>query len=197
MAFTNKLRRCIVGLLLAAPALPAQAQANPPKAPFFLTLHLAGGTGLVALGGGVRVAHERLEPEALVGYLPRRLSGTKALAIFTLKTTYLPWTPQFGDSRWQAAPLTLGAQINYTTGQQFFLTAASSGRYQPGYYWWSSAVRAGLLVGTRLGYQPPGGWRTAVYSEFSTNDLHLVSALTNRTLRLPEIITLGGGVKVR
>ncbi|OWP64290.1 hypothetical protein CDA63_04425 [Hymenobacter amundsenii] len=186
-----------MGLLLAAPALPARAQAHPPKAPFFLTLHLAGGTGLVALGGGVRVAHERLEPEVLVGYLPRRLSGTKGLAIFTLKTTYLPWTPRFGDSRWHAAPLTLGARLTYTTGQQFFLTAASSGRYQPGYYWWSSAVRAGLLLGTRLGYQPSGGLRTALYSELSTNDLHLVSALTNRSLRLPEILTLGGGAKVR
>ncbi len=197
MASTNKLSWSLWSLLLVAPALPAQAQANPPKAPFFLTLHLAGGTGLVALGGGVRVARERLEPEVLVGYLPRRLSGTKALAIFTLKTTYLPWTPQLGDPRWQAAPLTLGARVTYTTGQQFFLTAASSGRYRPGYYWWSSAVRAGLLVGTRLSYQPPGSWRTALYSELSTNDLHLVSAFTNRTLALPEILTLGGGVKVR
>ena len=181
-------------LLLLRPAL-GRAQ-HRPAAPFFLTLHLAGGTGLVAVGGGVRVARERLEPEVLVGYLPRRLSGTKALAIFTLKATYLPWKTELGHSRWQAQPLTLGARVSYTTGQQFFLTGAGSGRYRPGYYWWSSAVRLGLLAGSRLSYRPAGGPRTSLYSELSTNDLHLVSALTNHTLRLPEILTLGGGVKV-
>ena len=195
MGSTDKLlTTSLVAALLLQPGA-GRAQ-HRPAAPFFLTLHLAGGTGLVALGGGIRCAQQRLEPEVLVGYVPRHLSGTKALAIFTLKATYLPWKTDLGRSRWQANPVTLGALINYTTGRQFFLTGASSGRYRPGYYWWSSAVRLGLLAGTRLNYQPTHGPRTALYAELSTNDLHLVSAFTNRSLRLPEILTLGGGVKV-
>ena len=162
----------------------------PAAGPFFLTLHLAGGTGLVALGGGYRLAHQRLEPELLLGYVPRRLSGGKPLAIITLKTTWLPWSPRLGPGGWQATPVTLGAMVNYTTGQQFFLTNNSAGRYRPGYYWWSSAVRLGLLAGTRLQYR-----HTAAYAELSTNDLHLVSRLTNRSLRLVDILTLGGGMK--
>ncbi|WP_155833097.1 hypothetical protein [Hymenobacter swuensis] len=175
-------------------SIPARAQ-QAAAGPYFLTLHVAGGTGLVALGGGYRLAHERLEPELLVGYVPRRLSGSKPLAIVTLKTTWLPWKAGLGDARWQAQPFTLGAMVNYTTGKQFFLTNNTAGRYRPGYYWWSSAVRLGLLAGTRLNYGRTGSTRTAAYAELSANDLHLISALTNRTLRLPDILTLGGGLK--
>ncbi|WP_170170254.1 hypothetical protein [Hymenobacter perfusus] len=186
----------MVAGMLAVVLLPtASARAQHAAGPYFLTLHVAGGTGLVALGGGYRLAHERLEPELLVGYVPRRLSGGKALAIFTLKTTWLPWKVGLGAARWQTQPVTLGAMVNYTTGQQFFLTNNTAGRYRPGYYWWSSAVRLGLLAGTRLSYGRPGSARTAAYAELSTNDLHLVSALTNHSLRLPDILTLGGGLK--
>ncbi|WP_221766223.1 hypothetical protein [Hymenobacter metallilatus] len=183
-------------LVVGAHAQPARAQtATQAAGPFFLTLHLAGGTGVVALGGGYRLAQQRLEPELLLGYVPRRISGSKPLAIITLKATYLPWTPELGRSSWQASPVTLGAMVNYTTGQQFFLTNNSAGNYRPGYYWWSSAVRLGLLAGTRLSYAGPCRQPTAAYAELSTNDLHLVSALTNHSLRLVDILTLGGGFK--
>ncbi|SNC76825.1 hypothetical protein SAMN06265337_3581 [Hymenobacter gelipurpurascens] len=182
--------------------LPARVAAQtapvPAAGPFFLTLHVAGGIGLVALGGGYRLAHQRLEPELLVGYLPRRLAG-RPTAIITLKTTYLPFSPRLGHSRWELSPVAVGGMVNYTTGRQYFLTNNTAGRYRPGYYWWSSAVRVGALAGmrlTRVGhsaaeYAP----RTSLYSEFSTNDLHLVSALTNRSLKLTDILTLGAGVK--
>lgn len=193
MARVANLRALVALAVVLLPSPPVRAQ--HPAGRYFLTLHVAGGTGLVALGGGYRLARERLEPELLVGYVPRRLSGSKPLAIFTLKTTWLPWQAGLGDARWQAQPVTLGAMVNYTTGQQFFLTNNTAGRYRPGYYWWSSAVRLGLLAGTRLSYGRAGSTRTAAYAELSTNDLHLVSALTNRSLRLPDILTLGGGLK--
>lgn len=185
-----------VACTLVPAGLRAQSSAGA-AGPFFLSLHVAGGTGVVALGGGYRLAHERLEPELLVGYLPRRLSGGPALAIFTLKATYLPWT--LGRGRWQGSPVTLGALVNYTTGRQFFLTNNTAGRYRPGYYWWSSAVRVGTLVGARVTYVAPRAGepprRTSLYSELSTTDLHVVSALTNRSVRLPDILTLGAGLK--
>jgi hypothetical protein len=88
---------------------------------------------------------------------------------------------------------------NYTTGRQYFLTNKTAGRYQPGYYWWSSAVRVGALAGvrlTRVGHLAEGyASRTSLYTEFSTNDLYLVSALSNRSLKLTDILTLGAGLK--
>lgn len=180
-----------------APAV-AQKAPTPSVGPFFLTLHVAGGTGLVALGGGYRLAHQRLEPELLVGYLPRRLAG-RPTAIITLKTTYLPFSPRLGHSRWELSPAAFGGMINYTTGRQYFLTNNTAGRYRPGYYWWSSAVRIGAFIAPRLTVVGHSGGnyasRTSLYSELSTNDLHLVSALTNHALKLSDILTLGVGVK--
>ncbi|TGE09386.1 hypothetical protein [Hymenobacter fodinae] len=194
-------RRLLLGLLASIwVALPVQAQtdAQPSAGPFFLTLHFAGGTGLVALGGGYRVAHQRLEPEVLVGYLPAKLAG-RAAAVITLKTTYIPFSPRLGQSRWEVSPVAAGGWLSYTTGQQYFLTNNSAGRYRSGYYWWSSAVRVGAFVGPRLTHlghpSTPRPSRQTLYAELGTNDLYLVSALTNRSLKLPDILTLGGGLK--
>ncbi|TGD77911.1 hypothetical protein [Hymenobacter wooponensis] len=197
----GQMRRVLLGLLAyGSVILPMQAQTDaPPQAgPFFLTLHFAGGTGLVALGGGYRVAHQRLEPEVLVGYLPRRLAGHRA-AIITLKTSYIPFSPRLGHSRWEVSPVAVGGFINYTTGSQYFLTNNSAGRYRPGYYWWSAAVRMGAFAGPRLTHLGHLSGRyvpkQTLYAELGTNELYLVSALTNRSLKLKEILTLGGGVK--
>lgn len=191
----------LVGLLLALHG-PAAAQTSdlPRSGPFFLSLHFAGGVGLVAVGAGYRFNHQRVEPEVLVGYLPRRLAG-RAAAIITLKTTYIPFSPRLGQSQWQVSPLAVGGLLSYTTGRQYFLTNNTSGRYRPGYYWWSSAVRVGALAGVRLTHSGRSGApgtvpaRSTAYSELSTNDLHLVSALTNHSLKLTDILTFGAGLK--
>ncbi|QDA60119.1 hypothetical protein [Hymenobacter jejuensis] len=180
----------------------AQAEADVRRSgPFFLTVQLAGGQGVVAVGGGYWLADRRLEPEVLVGYVPRSIGGSR-MAVFTFKTTYTPFEPKLGGrGDWRLNPVSVGGFLNYTTGKQFFLTNDSAGRYPKGYYWWSSAVRLGAFAGLRLTHHSTEpnlhGWprRTSFYSELSTNDLHLVSALTNKTLRIPEILTLGLGVK--
>ncbi|MBC6611011.1 hypothetical protein H8B15_08755 [Hymenobacter sp. BT507] len=193
----------LAGLLLPAvavaqPSLPDRHLNQP--GPFFLTVQFAGGIGVVAVGGGYWLANRRVEPELLVGRVPRSLGG-RGMTMFTLRTTYTPFAPQLGRGNWHMSPLSVGAQATYTTGKQFFLTNRSAGRYPKGYYWWSPKVRLGAFAGLRLTYQPdydPRGWRpgrTTLYANLSTNDLHLVSHLTNRSLRLPEILTLGLGAK--
>ncbi|QJX46732.1 hypothetical protein HMJ29_07180 [Hymenobacter taeanensis] len=197
----GQMRRLLLGLLAYGWALQpvvAQQDAQPSAGPFFVALHFAGGTGLVAVGGGYRLAHQRLEPEVLVGYLPAKVAG-RAAAVLTLKASYIPFSPRLGHSSWEVSPVAAGGWLSYTTGQQYFLTNNSAGRYRPGYYWWSSAVRVGAFVGprlTRVGH--PGTRHTprqTLYAELGTNDLYLVSALTNHTLRLTDILTLGAGVK--
>ena len=180
----------------------AHAQQDPTPSfhgPFFLTVQVGGGQGLVAVGGGCWLAHQKLEPEVLVGYVPSSVGG-RAMAIFTLKTTYTPYSPKLGNG-WQVSPISVGGFVNYTTGEQFFLTNQSASRYPKGYYWWSPAVRMGALVGARLTREALAvdlnEWprRTTLYGELSTNDLHLVSKVTNKSLSLGEILTLGLGLK--
>ena len=191
--------------LLARPALaqqplPLELPLNNRPGPFFFTIQFAGGIGVAAVGVGYWAARQRLEPELLVGRVPRSLGG-RGMTIFTLRTTYTPYAPQLGRSNWYASPLSFGGQMTYTTGEQFFLTDDTAGHYPEGYYWWSPKVRFGAFAGLRLTYQPTYNPttlrpdRTTFYGNLSTNDLHLVSRLTNKTLRLPEILTLGVGAK--
>ncbi|WP_324674089.1 hypothetical protein [Hymenobacter sp. GOD-10R] len=190
----------VILLLLLGPVAYAQNDPTPNRhGPFFLTVQIGGGQGLVAVGGGCWLANQKLEPEVLIGYVPPSIGGC-AMAIFTFKTTYTPYSPSLQNG-WQVSPVSVGGFINYTTGDQFFLTNKSAGRYPKGYYWWSPAVRVGALVGARITHEASASdlnvfpRRTTFYGELSTNDLHLVSKLTNKSLGLGEILTLGLGLK--
>jgi hypothetical protein len=185
-----------------AGSLACQAQPDPlasGKAPFFLSLHVGGGLGLVALGGGVQLARQRLEPEVLVGYVPSRFSG-KPLTIFTLKATYLP-VRSTGGEQWQASG-GVGGYVSYTRGATI-RDSKDPSNYTPGYYWFSTKVRTGLFVTPRLTYasrttaQRPHPARIAAYAELGTNDLYLLSRLPNKGgISNTDILTLGFGSKM-
>lgn len=167
--------------------------------PVFVSVQIGGGAGMVAVGGGVRIAHQRLEPEVLVGRVPKRYSSSP-LTIFTFKTTYVPIRGRLG-SRWQASG-GVGGFVNYTHGATL-LNSKEPGKYPDGYYWFSTRVRTGLYLSPRLTYasqltarhpRPPS---LTTYAELGTNDLYFISRVTNKnspTLR--NILTLGVGSKV-
>ncbi|MBO0361171.1 hypothetical protein J0X19_24650 [Hymenobacter sp. BT186] len=185
-----------------AGSLVCQAQSDPfssGKAPFFLSLHVGGGLGLVAVGGGVQLAQQRLEPEVLVGYVPRRFSS-KPLTIFTFKATYLPVRATLGD-HWRVSG-GVGGYVSYTHGATI-RDSKDPSNYTPGYYFFSTKVRTGLFVTPRLTYagiatvQRPNPARVAAYAELGTNDLYLLSRLPNKGgISVSDILTLGFGSKV-
>ena len=185
--------------LVVAHAAHAQRDVPPAgKAPFFLTLQMGGGAGLVAIGGGVQLVHQKLEPELLLGRVPGRLSG-QPLTIFTFKTTYLPVRPTFGQ-HWRASA-GVGGYINYTAGATM-RDSRDTKVYQRGYYWFSTKVRTGLFVAPRLTYAGnptlvhPSPPRVSGYAEFGTNDLYLLSRLPNKGApSFTELLTLGFGSK--
>lgn len=182
-------------------SLACQAQPDPfssGKAPFFLSLHVGGGLGLLALGGGVQLARQRLEPEVLVGYVPRRFSS-QPLTVFTFKTTYLPVRATFGE-QWRVSG-GVGGYVSYTHGATM-RDSKDASNYTPGYYWFSTKVRTGLFVTPRLTYaraatvQRPHPARVAAYAELGTNDLYLLSRLPNKGgISTTDILTLGFGSK--
>ncbi|SHI39009.1 hypothetical protein SAMN02745146_0736 [Hymenobacter daecheongensis DSM 21074] len=178
--------------LAAGPAI-AQPSGQGP----FLTVQVGGGLGLVAVGGGWWGGRQRLEPELLVGYVPRAL-GSRPLFIFTAKATYVAPRPrlELGERAW-VQPLAVGGFVNYTAGRAFFVRSVRTGRYPQGYYWWSSAVRLGACASLRVVRvrEPGQGFRQVLYSEWSTNDLYAISRASNCRLRLTEIVVWGAGAK--
>lgn len=182
----------------------AHAQQERPQdasrqAPFFLSLHVGSGSGMLAVGAGVRLFDEHVEPELLVGYVPRRFSG-QPLTIFTFKTTYLPTNPALFGSSWHASP-GVGAQVSYTTGPAL-QDSRDPARYPHDYYWFRTKVRTGLFLAPRLTYmglrttQHPHRAGLAAYAELGTNDLYLMSYFGNqRSLSPSRLLTLGFGSK--
>ncbi|QNE42208.1 hypothetical protein F1C16_21515 (plasmid) [Hymenobacter sp. NBH84] len=179
----------------------SQAQQTPfqaRKAPFFLTVQIGGGAGTVAIGGGVQLVRQRVEPELLVGYVPSRFSG-QPLTIFTFKTTYLPVNYAFGK-HWRTS-IGVGAYLTYTTGATI-RDSKDPTTYQRGYYWFSTKIRTGLFLTPRLANydirQTSGFPPLAAYAELGTNDLYLLSRLPNKGApSFTELLTLGFGSKAR
>ncbi|SHK18530.1 hypothetical protein [Hymenobacter psychrotolerans] len=191
----------LLGLLLLRAGGAAAQDATPVQephrrtVPFFLTLQIGGGAGMVALGGGVRLAGQHMEPEVLLGYVPRRFSS-QPLAVFTFKTTYLPINAGLGR-HWNVSPA-VGGYISYTHGNTM-LDSKEPGKYPGDYYWFSSKVRTGAYFAPRVSYSGvrAGAPRVAAYAELGTNDLYFWSRATNKkALSWSEILTLGFGSKV-
>lgn len=186
--------------LKAAPsvAFPDTLPPHPWYAPRHVLLQAAGGQGLVAVGAGYTMARRRLELDALLGYVPQKYSRT-AMGIGTIKITYSPWIIPLAHHRWGLRPFAVGAFVSYTASKG--LNSSRDGKYEKGYYWWSSHTRVGPFVGGQIQYERPRSThrdaRTiSLYYELGTNELYLASWWANRgELTLREILTLGMGVK--
>jgi hypothetical protein len=191
-------------------ALPAAAQAPPDLtattpsarpwyAPRHAVLQTAGGIGMVSGGVGYSVFRQQLDVDLLAGYVPKHYAGNKALGIFTLKTTYTPFNITLRNVAWRLHPLSFGGLANYTPSRT--LNRSRDGKYDDGYYWWSSTVRFGAFVGGKvtrtLKPTVAGHVRAAsLYYELGTNDLYAVSLATNKSgLKLTDVLTLGVGGK--
>ncbi|QNP53329.1 hypothetical protein H9L05_06865 [Hymenobacter qilianensis] len=188
--------------------LPASAQITDSASttsgrrwyvPKHAVLQAAGGIGMVSGGVGYSVFRQRLDVDVLAGYVPQRYAGTKALGIFTLKTTYTPYTIPLRNAAWCLHPFSFGGLVNYTPSRT--LNRSRDEKYYDGYYWWSSTIRFGAFVGGRVarGLKPAGSGQprmVSLYYELGTNDLYVVSKATNLSgLKVTDILTLGVGGK--
>jgi hypothetical protein len=197
----------ILGLLLIQTPILAQATADSVDAPaprswyvpHHVVLQTAGGIGMVSGGVGYSVFRKRLDIDVLAGYVPQRYAGIKALGIFTLKTTYSPYTITLKNPQWRVQPFSFGGLVNYTPSRT--LNRSRDEKYYDGYYWWSSTVRFGAFVGGRvtrtLTPTLTGRARAmSLYYELGTNDLYVVSKATNLSgLKVTDILSLGVGGK--
>ncbi|OWP64292.1 hypothetical protein CDA63_04435 [Hymenobacter amundsenii] len=205
-------------LLLALLALPLLAAAAPtdtdsvavlnrradrPTAPrrWYLPNHLTvqtgGGIGMLSIGTGLSLAHDRLDLDVLAGYVPRQHAGT-TLSVVAAKAKYSPWKLPLAP-RLALTPLSVGVYTSYTWGLR---NPGKPGQYPDDYYWFSNTVRVGPVLGSGLSYVLPSTTaghphKLTAYYELATNDLYLISYAQNRrALSLPDIATLALGLKL-
>jgi hypothetical protein len=120
--------------------------------------------------------------------------GGHDLVSFTGKLTWLPWELALGR-RWVARPLATSLQLTYTAGDDYWILLPE--RYQPAYYDFATALRAGLGLGAAIGRRGGGAIRElGVYFEVVALDLMLFTWIRNpRTLGPTDVFSLAIGVR--
>ena len=160
-------------------------------------IQYAGSIGLVSFGTGWHYGHDDdWETELLLGIVPR-YHADRTKVSFTVRQRYIPWHLPL-SSRWTIEPLTAGLFVNSIFGEGFWTREPS--RYSNGYYGFATKIRANIFLGQRLKFNIPRRHRISnksisVFYELSTSDLYLITAVTNRAIRLSDILSLAVGVK--
>lgn len=163
--------------------------------PSYSKIQFAGGMGVVSVGVGWDYGRKnQWETDFLIGVLPK-FSGESASLTFTLKQNYIPWRHSFGG-KWTLEPLTTGIYINKLTSRNFW--GREPEKYGSSYYRFSTNTRASIFVGQRLtlGLSDRFPHRAiSFFYEFSTCDLYLISAFSNKSIGLDDILVLSLGLK--
>ena len=159
-------------------------------------IQFAGNIGLLSAGPGYSFLRDRMDAELLYGLVPG-FEHQSSIHILTAKFSYRPWKFDLGKG-YLLEPLKLGTGFSYSIGPQFH--TSWPGRYPDGYYWWTTSLRLTPFLGPTLSRKVGGGFsfikRVQLYSELGTNDLALVSFITNKKLGLTEIWNIALGTRL-
>lgn len=194
----------LIGVLFAtlflAQTNTARAQFPQKLIPKSVLSQYAGSIGFLSVGAGYELfKNDRGSLDLMYGFVPKGKGGR--LHIGTVKFAYRPFEVKLND--WaKLYPVNPGAFISYHFGPRFDFQWDKD-TYEKGYYWWSTALRPHISLGTEVKIDtrklaPSLKIKSlSVYSEFNTNELYLVSYYQNAgTLSVADIFKLGFGVRV-
>lgn len=166
--------------------------------PRYQKLQYAGDMGLISVGIGWDYGKKKQwETDIFLGYLPR-FDGDGGHVTITLKENYIPWRLNMKEGRWRYEPLTVSMYMNKIFGDEFWTREPE--KYPDGYYGLATNTRFNIAFGQRIDFQvkPIGlSKRITFFYEFCTNDLYIISAFTNKYLRIPDIFSLSLGLKLK
>lgn len=166
--------------------------------PQYEKMQFAGSMGLLSLGVGWDYGRkEQWETDVFLGYLPR-FDGDKAHITLTLKENYIPWKLNIKQSGWMVEPFTVSMYINKILGDEFW--GRLPDKYPEKYYSFATNLRINLAFGQRISLKwlsPSLSNHVTFFYEFATNDLYLISYLTNKYLKFSDIFNLSFGLKFK
>lgn len=158
-------------------------------------IQYAGSMGLISASVGWQYLNGKMETDYYFGYLPRSMGFSNSLTT-SLEQTYIPWEINNDDGSF-FNPLITGIYINRVFGNNYYTDLPS--KYPDDYYWWMSAVRINFFIGSRLIFENEGERvpDVGIYTRINTNDLYLVSAIENDSIKLFDIIKISLGCYLR
>lgn len=165
--------------------------------PRYVKLQTGGLMGAVSVGTGWNYGHDHWETDLILGLIPK-YSDDHARVSFTVKQNYYPWKVQLGNSPFSFEPLSCSFFVNVIMDRDYWVSQFD--KYPNGYYWFSTRVRLNLGLGQRWTLRIPETRRKfhrslSFFYEFSTCDMYVTSAVTNRYISLWDILRLSLGIK--
>lgn len=168
--------------------------------PTSAVVQYAGSIGYLSAGIGYELFHnERGSLDLMYGRVPEKKGGK--LDILAVKFAYRPIEVKLNN--WaNLYPINPGVFVSYHLGPKFNFQWDKD-VYEKGYYWWSSALRPHVSLGTEVKLNtskvlPSLRLKSlSFYSEFNTNELYLISYFQNTDgLSLTDIFKLGIGMRI-
>ncbi len=163
-------------------------------------LQNAGNMGVVSMGIGWDYGkREQWETHLLFGLIPKHDSRNAKLTM-TIKETYRPWQISLGKD-FYFDPLTCGLYLNTAFDDEFW--SRQPDRYPKSYYdFLSTKVRINIFLGQQIDWKIPYYKRKSrksvtLFYEVSTCDLYLRSMITEKYVKLTDILGLSIGAKVK
>ena len=164
--------------------------------PTHFKMQYAGGMGVLSTGFGWDYGKRcQWETDLFFGYLPKKYAQKFRLT-FTLKQNYIPWSMSF-DEHWNLEPFYCGMYFTTIAGEEFW--KKEPGRYPNGYYNISTKVRPSIFIGQRIGFNPDLHLMKNIqlWYEVGTNELYLISKITNKSLKMKDILRFSFGLKIQ
>jgi hypothetical protein len=165
--------------------------------PSQIKLQYAGSMGMFSSGLGWYYGRKKQwETDLFVGFIPK-MNGSKGHVTITLKQTYTPFQYHFNNT-FCLEPLSTGIYFNKIFGEYFWSRLPE--KYPKGYYFWAVNTRFHVFLGQALTFrlsEKIEGRSLSFFYEFNTNDLYLISAWSNKTIGLKDIIGLSFGLRYR
>ncbi|MBP8790187.1 MAG: hypothetical protein KBH01_02005 [Breznakibacter sp.] len=157
----------------------------------------AGSMGMLSAGVGWDYGKRRQwETDFMMGFVPGNKYEDGHLTM-TLKQTYTPFRIQLGHD-FHFEPLTSALYVTKIYGEYFWSSLPE--KYPKGYYFWAVNTRFNLALGQAITI-PCNSKRfsrsISAFYEVNTNDLYLISAVGNESIKLKDIIGLSIGVRFR
>lgn len=167
---------------------------DPPKPALNdgFVFQFAGSAGFGSVG--YLINKNNTELSLSYGYTPKFAGGD--LHSLNLKLLYNFKTISLGKA-FEFSPLLVGGFVSMTFNEN--LSVKWPKFYAEDYYWWQRNFRQHILIGSQVDVLINNSVfkRIAFYLEANTNDLYLISLITNpKTIKLYDIIFFGAGIKL-
>ena len=162
-----------------------------------IKLQYAGSMGMFSTGPGWYYGRKtQWETDLFIGFIPR-MNGSEGHFTITLKQTYTPFQFHFNDN-FSYEPLITGIYFNKIFGEYFWNRLPE--KYPEGYYFWAVNSRFHVFLGQAFTFrlsEKTMGKSLSLFYELNTNDLYLISAWSNKSIGLKDIIGLSFGLRYR